>query len=257
MSKDEKDTYVKTNCLNDNALMTNFKFIFDKKLNDYLSVSPYNIRINNYDYDAMGSIKIIGMARFPLVFDIPKDESKPIIKKPFEVKIEQKKFSDFSVQTELKMCARGIKCTLTEEAYTLMVKAQEIAQNKYKKRLIVNSAYRSQEDQISIWNKFAATYPNVAERRKWVCDPINVKCPHTTGNAVDVFFEGKTTKTMTNNDWLVLHEIMTSVKNEKGESLWVRYGEEKRYDRGEPWHFECCGTERHIRAQAKGVTAIV
>lgn len=252
LSKDASGNIIKTDCFKDNPSITNLKFIFDKKLNDYLSASPYNIRINNYDYDTVGNIEIIGRARYPLVFDIPKDESKPIIKKPVEIQIEQKKFSDFTVQTqkELSMCARGIRCTLAEEAYQLMVKAQEIANSKYKKRLIVNSAYRTQEEQTAIWNKFAATYPDIAERRKKVCDPINVKCPHTTGNAVDVVFEGKTTKTMSNNDWLVLHSIMS-------EAGWVRYGEEKRYDIGEPWHFECCGTERHKRAQAKGVTAIV
>ena len=249
LRKDETGNHAKASCFDDIALMTNFKFIFDKKLNDYLSVSPYNIRINNYDYDAIGNIEIIGRARDPLVFDIQKDERKPIIKEPVEVQIEQKKFSDFSIQ-KLDMCAKGVKCLLSEDAFKLMVKAQGIATTKYKKKIVVNSALRAQEEQIAIWNKFAATYPDITERRKKVCDPHNVKCPHTTGNAVDVVFEGKTTKTMTNNDWFVLHDIMS-------EAGWVRYGEEKRYDVGEPWHFECCGTERHKRAQAKGVTAIV
>mgnify|MGYP001602760375 CR=1 FL=1 len=257
LSKDASGNYAKTKCFEDSALKANLKFAFDKKLNDYLSASPHNIYINNYDYDVAGNIEIIGMARFPLVFDMAKDESRPIVKKPVEIQVEQKKFSDFSIQTELKMCAKGVKCVLSEDAFKLMVKAQEIAQNKYKKRLVVNSALRTQEEQVAIWNKFALAYPDEAERRKKVCDPINVKCPHTTGNAVDVVFDGKTTKTMTNNDWIVLHEIMTSVKNEKDELQWVRYGMEKRYDIGEPWHFECCGTDRQRRAQSKGVTAIV
>jgi hypothetical protein len=257
LSKGTSGNILKNDCFDSNPLITNLKFTFDKKLNDYLSLSPYNIRINNYDYDASGSIEIIGKARTPLIFDILKDETKPIIiKEPVEVQVEQKKFSDFSTQ-ELKMCAKGVKCVLSEDAFKLMVKAQEIAATKYKRKLVVNSALRTQEEQIAIWNKFAATYPDVTERRKKICDPNNLKCPHTTGNAVDVVFEGKTTKTMTNNDWLILHEIMTGVKNDKGEPLWVRYGEEKRYDIGEPWHFECCGTDRHKRAQAKGVTAIV
>ncbi|MBI3035523.1 D-alanyl-D-alanine carboxypeptidase family protein, partial [Candidatus Woesearchaeota archaeon] len=194
------------------------------------------------NYDVVGNTEIIGRARNPLVFDILKEEGKPVEKKPFEIQIEQKKFSDFSAQTELSMCAKGVRCTLTEDAYNLIVKSHETAQNKYKKRLIVNSAYRSQEEQIAIWKKFASTYPDMTQRRKKVCDPINGKCPHTTGNAVDVVFDGKTTKTMSNNDWRILHNIMS-------EAGWVRYGEEKRYDVGEPWHFECCGTERYNRAK--------
>ncbi len=82
-----------------------------------------------------------------------------------------------------------------------------------------------------------------------VCPPSS-QCPHLSGNAVDIRFEGKTKETMTSNDWTLLHEIMS-------EAGWVRYGDENNPRKGEPWHFECCGTIRYSRAQQQGVTAII
>jgi len=248
LKKDSLNNYVQNECFDKDPLITNLVYFFNKNLNQYLTTSPYSIPINNYEYEVKDNLEIIGKAKSPLAFDILKDESKPSIKKPVEARIEQKKSEDFTYSAE-RLCAKGVKCVLTEEAYNLLLEAQKIAKQKGK-TLVVNSAYRSQDEQVAIWNRFASTYPDAAERRKRVCDPYNEKCPHTTGNAVDVAFEGKTTKTMTNLDWLNLHEIMY-------QAGWVRYGEEKRYDIGEPWHFECCGTNRYARAQAKGVTAIV
>lgn len=248
LKKDASGNYIKNSCLDDKALLTNLIFIFDKNLNQYLINSPYNIPRNNYNYEAKDNLEIIGKAISSLKFDILKDENKPIIKKPAEIQIEQLKLKD-STDSGEKLCAKGVRCALTEEAYQLMVEAQKIADKKGKK-LVVNSAFRTQEEQIAIWNKFASTYPDPAERRKKVCDPSIEICPHPTGNAVDVVFEGKTTAAMTNNDWLLLHQIMS-------EAGWVRYGLEKRYDIGEPWHFECCGTKRYTKAKEKGVTAIV
>jgi len=255
LKKDESDNYVKSQCFDENFLNINLVFYLDNILNQYLINSPYNIQINNYEYKVKDN-EVIGKAKLPLKFDILKDEAKQVLKKSIEVEIEQLKLKDFTDETEPKLCAKGIRCLLTEEAYNLLLEAQKIADKKGEK-LVVNSAFRSQDESVVIWEKFASTYPNIAERRKKVCDPISKKCPHTTGNAVDIVFEGKTTITMKNIDWLTLHEIMTSVKNDKGEPQWVRYGVENRYDLWEPWHFECCGTNRHSRAKEKGLTAIV
>ena len=256
LKKDASNNYVKGECFDKDPLNINLLYFFNKNLNKYLTSSQYNIPINNYNYEIKDNLEMIGKAILPLKFDILKDESKPAAKKPVETKIEQKKSEDFTQSTEENLCAKGVRCVLAEDAYNLLLEAQKIALKKGKK-LIVNSAYRSQEEQIAVWNRFASTYPDARERRKKVCDPFSQVCPHTTGNAVDVVFDGKTTGTMSSYDWLTLHEIMTSVKNENGESLWVRYGGEKKFDIGEPWHFECCGTDRYARAKAQGVTAIV
>ena len=248
LKKDASNNYIETGCFDNSPLNPNLIYVFNKNLNQYLTSSPYNIPINNYNYEIKNNIEIIGKAISPLKFDILRDESKPAIKKPVEARIEQKKSEDFTQSAE-NICAKGAKCVLTDEAFALLLEAQKIAKQKGKV-LVVNSAYRSQEEQIAVWKMFAATYPDANERRKKVCDPYNSKCPHTTGNAVDVVFEGKTTATMTNIEWLTLHEIMSK-------SGWVRYGVENRYDLWEPWHFECCGTDRYKRAQSKGVTAIV
>ncbi|MBI2658664.1 D-alanyl-D-alanine carboxypeptidase family protein [Candidatus Woesearchaeota archaeon] len=248
LKKDASNNYVQTECFDKSPLITNLVYFFNKNLNQYLTASPYNIPINNYDYEVKNNLEIIGKAKFPLKFDILKDESKQSIKKPVEARIEQKNSEDFTQSTE-NLCAKGVKCVLTDEAFALLLEAQKIAKQK-SKTLVVNSAYRSQDEQIAVWNRFASTYPDAAERRKRVCDPYNQKCPHTTGNAVDVVFKDRTTATMSNIEWLALHQIMS-------EAGWVRYGIENRYDLWEPWHFECCGTDRHKRAQSKGVTAIV
>ncbi|MBI2656398.1 D-alanyl-D-alanine carboxypeptidase family protein [Candidatus Woesearchaeota archaeon] len=257
LKKDESGNYVKNQCFDSdkNFLIINLIYLFHKNLDQYLTNSPYNIPLNNYDYEIKDSLELIGKAKSPLKFDILKDETKPVVKKPVEIQRDQQKLEDFTEETEENLCAKGIKCILTEEAYNLLLDSQKIAIKKGK-RLVVNSAYRSQEGQLAIWNKFAATYPNVEDRRKRVCNPINIECPHTTGNAVDVVFKEKTTKTMDINDWILLHDIMS-------EAGWVRYGVEKRFDIGEPWHFECCRTKRYIKAKeeekrtGKKVTAIV
>ncbi len=249
LKKDESGNYVKNPCLEEDSLATNLAYYFNKNLNDYITSSPYNIPINNYDYEIKASLELIGKAKLQLKFDILKDETKQVVKKAFQIQKGQLSLIDFTEETEEKLCAKGIRCGLTEEAYKLLLEAQKIAKTKGKK-LVVNSAYRSREEQTALWNKFAKTYPKAEERKKKVCDPSNEKCPHTTGNAVDVLFEGKTVAAMANNDWLLLHEIMS-------QAGWVRYGDEKRFDAGERWHFECCGTDRYARAKAKGVTAIV
>lgn len=258
LTKDDSGNYVKSQCLDSASdfLKVNLVHIFDNNLNQYLKNSPYGIPAGNYNYEVKDSLEIIGKAKLPLQFDILKDETKPAIKKAVKTKIEQKISEDFTESAEEGLCAKGVKCILTEEAYQLLIKAQNIAKGKQKK-LVVNSAYRSQEAQKLIWDNFAVTYPNVEERRKKVCNPINNNiCPHTTGNAVDVVFDGKTTKTMTNADWKSLDEIMS-------QAGWVRYGAEKRFNIGEPWHFECCGTIRYAKAKelekktGQPVTAIV
>jgi len=148
LKKDASGNYIKNSCLDDKALLTNLIFIFDKNLNQYLINSPYNIPRNNYNYEAKDNLEIIGKAISSLKFDILKDENKPIIKKPAEIQIEQLKLKD-STDSGEKLCAKGVRCALTEEAYQLMVEAQKIADKKGKK-LVVNSAFRTESLQTQI-----------------------------------------------------------------------------------------------------------
>jgi len=284
LKKDEEGNIIKIPCFDEKLLADNLGYKFDENFNQYLINYPSNILTNNYDYEFKGSLEIIGRAREPLIFDILKDETKAVMKKPTEIKIpiefrekeskpaeekpkeeiktekpvevkpptEAKDFIDF---TGTDLCQKGTQCKLTKEAYGLLSEAERIAKQKLKQYgirsacleredsscLEVTSAYRSIKEQESIWKR----NPN----SKMVCPP-SPKCPHTTGNVVDIRFDGKTFATMTNTDWVVLEQIMTSVKNDKGEIGWVRYANEE-------WHFECCGTPRYARAKEKGVIAIV
>ena len=256
IKKDTSGNYIKNSCFDDNSLTANLEYFFNKNLNQYLTNSPYNILTDNYNYDFKNNLEITGMAVSPLKFDILKDENKQIAKKPSEVQIGQQNLIDFT-DSDSELCAKGARCLLAQDAYDLLLKSQDIARQK-KVSIEVYSAYRDRQRQIDIWEgktaeKYAQRFPDIKERVKYVCNPYSQGidgCPHLTGNAVDVRFKGKLTETMSNYDWLLLHEIMS-------QAGWVRYGDEKRFDVGERWHFECCGTDRYARAQAKGVTAIV
>ena len=268
-----KDSDEAISCLDVSQLSSNLQYLFNKNLNQYLLVYPHNIQQDNYEYKLSGNLEIIGKAIKPLRFDILKDESKKAVKEAAEAKIETSKgLVDFRDFTDSGFCAKGKTCLLSEDAYKLLVEADANAKKIFRERgiraeclsndepcLQVNSAYRDIKKQIYIWE---VEYKNVPEnlRRDKVCYPygndVEQRCSHLTGNAVDVVFKGKTTKTMDGDDWRLLHTIMTSVKNENGESLWVRYGNEKDPTIGEPWHFECCGTKRAEIAKKTGVTAV-
>jgi len=205
------------NCFNENKFKNNLKFLFIKKLNQYLTASPYNIQRDNYEYEIKDGLEIIGKAIFPLNFYILKDEKKPIFKKPTEIKLpeNQETFIDF---TDTELCAKGTRCRLTKEAYDLLLKSQEIAKQKGVS-LEVTSAYRTLVEQNILWER----NPNSGS----VCPP-SPTCPHLTGKAVDIKIKEKI-------DWVLLHKIMS-------ETGWVRYS-------GEKLHFECCGTTRYAQAK--------
>ena len=82
-------------------------------------------------------------------------------------------------------------------------------------------------------------YPYQDDVEKW--------CTHLSGRAVDVRLQGRQ---MSSNDWKLLYQIMTATKNEENQPAWVKY-------RPEPWHFECCDTDRYARAIQQGVTELV
>ncbi|MBI2102138.1 D-alanyl-D-alanine carboxypeptidase family protein [Candidatus Woesearchaeota archaeon] len=268
-----KDSEEAISCFDASQSTSNLQYLFNKNLNQYLSAYPHNIPQDNYEYEVRDKLEIIGKAAKPLRFDILKDESKKAVKEATEAKIETPKgLVDFRDFTDSSFCAKGVICMLTEDAYELLVKADALAKQKFRERNIraeclsndepclqINSAYRDIKKQIYLWE---VAYKNVPleQRRKKVCYPygndVEQRCPHLTGNAVDVVFKGKTTKTMNGDDWRLLHTIMTGVKNQNGETGWVRYGNEKDPSIGEPWHFECCGTDRYAKAKAQGVTAI-
>ena len=237
--KKDKSEYAASPCFEENNVNIHLQAFFNKNLNSYLLNYPHNILIDNYDYEVKGSLEIIGRAISPLKFDIVKDKLKQIAIKPIET---QQGLVDF---TGTILCAKGSRCSLRKDAYELLLKAQEIA-SKRGLNLEVYSAYRDLQKQIDIWEgrtseRYAQRYPSEKDRRKWVCYPYGSdagqRCPHLTGNVVDVRLKEKTDFPNKN-----LHKIMT-------DAGWVMYEKE-------PWHFECCGTIRYAKAKVQGVTEI-
>lgn len=283
--KKDASKITENECFDEKSIDIHLMHYFNENLNEFLQNNPHNILVDNYKYEVKGNLEIIGIAQAPLEFDILKEVSEKIIEissKPKEFivdaegkEIKEKKdieldkiksVSDFtkvnSVKTpkaelEFDVCSKGRKCILTKGAYALLIEAQKIAKQKGVS-LDVTSSYRTIEQQKAIWNgdtstKYNIRYPLEKDRREYVCYPygndVEKRCAHLTGNAVDIRFKGKTFKTMTSENWALLHKIMT-------DAGWVRYT-------NEPWHFECCGTDRYLRAKAlekqtgKPVTAIV
>ena len=228
---------------------------------------------------------MIGMADDPMILNIYKNEKeielkpkefyvdregKAIAKKPEEkpdsVPSEaSKSLVDFTglekaqlgtETVDIKgMCPKGRKCVLTKEAFEDLLRAQKTAKQKGVS-LEIRSSYRSLQQQTDIWEgktpeRYKQRYDDVEIRRKYVCDPTKEepekRCPHLSGNAVDVRLQGRA---MSSNDWKLLYQIMTTTKNMENQPAWVKY-------RPEPWHFECCKTERHSRAIEQGVTELV
>ena len=231
----------KIGCFDEKSAFINLESLFNKKFNEFLINHPENILLDNYNYEIKDGLEITGRAIEPLRFYIlkmdinSKIEETPIIKAA--IKEPREKTTEFSGAdfTGTQLCAKGTYCALTQEAYELLLKAENICLKKGEVSCLeVTSAYRSIEKQTILWNR----NPN----SKYVCPP-SPTCPHTTGKVVDIRFKDKTRATMQEKDWKLLHDIM----NEAG---WIRYS-------NEPWHFECCGTQRYARAKEKGVTAIV
>lgn len=238
----------KISCFDPQQANINLISYFKKNFEEYLSKNPQNIPSDNYDYKIEDSIEIIGKATNLMQFDILKDDSKEIIKEPVKIPKEISKTTEEQESfTGTKLCRKGKKCVLNQEAFDLLKKAQDKAVDK-KVSLEVIEGYRSKEDQIRIWkgetsDRYAYFYLTESDRKKVVCypygDDVEQRCPHLTGNAVDIFFEGKTKSTMTREDYNLLFSIMSSAG-------WVRYTKE-------PWHFECCGTKRYELAKAQGL----
>lgn len=226
IKKDTPGNNLKKACFEENSLTTNALYYFDGNLNKYMTNSPYDIPHDNYDYKVSDSLQIIGKAYSPIIFNILKEE-KPVVKQPSEFKSPETKenFVDF---TGTELCAKGRKCLLTKESYDLLLKAQEIA-NKYKVTLQVTYGYRTLEEQNRLWQK----NPN----SQLVCRPDS-NCPHLSGKSVDIILKEKT-------DWPLLYKIMA-------EAGWIRYAQ-----KGDEHHFECCGTDRYLRAKAEGKTEII
>lgn len=278
--KKDMGKYSKNSCFDENKIGINLQYLFNKNLDQYLLSHPHNIPRDNYEYDVKGNLELTGKAFKPLVFNVLKDETKEVVKESVQTKVETaqglQNFEDF---TGTDLCAKGARCQLTKEAFKLLLKSEEIARQKLKEHKIENvclkkevsclevtDAYRTLPEQIAIWEgktamRWAQRIPDETKRRAKVCYPygndVEKRCSHLTGNVVDVRLRGKTFDTMTKKEWLALHDILTNVEDENGKIAWVRYGDEKDFESGERWHFECCGTDRYKRAQAEGKTAIV
>ncbi|HLC60959.1 MAG TPA: D-alanyl-D-alanine carboxypeptidase family protein [Candidatus Nanoarchaeia archaeon] len=265
IKKDGK--YDAQECFDEKSAETNLAYTFNRNLDNYLVSYPGNIPTDNYKYEFKNNLEIIGLAALPVYInifkkEIPEDfstEAREIKPKPLDAKQLDKDttknsegFRDF---TGTDLCAKGSRCVLKENAFQQLVKAQDAAVKKGIS-LEVYSAYRSSEQQQALWNgdtpeKYADRYKDPTVRIKYVCDPKGgeIKCPHLSGNVVDIRLKGKTTKTMNSAEWNILYSIMTSADSNK-QPLWVKYS-------NEPWHFECCNTPRYSRAIEKGVTSIV
>ena len=255
LSKDQDGKYLDYSCFDEKSLDTHLIYYLNKNLNEYLQVHPSNILLNNYNYEVRGNLEIIGKAIEPLKLDIKKQEipeeirTTDLLREPVKiVKESETTIEGLKDFTGTPLCAKGSQCILTDEALKLLIKAQERAAQKGL-TLEVYSAYRSYYKQKALWEgrtpeRYAYRYENPAVRKKYVSDPDECgnNCPHFTAKVVDVKLRGKTTGMMTSNDWLLLHKIMT-------EAGWVRYA-------NEPWHFECCGTDRYARAKQQGVDII-
>ena len=229
------------------SLNEQFQPFAQNYLNSYLAAYPdLAASITGYDY----LFQIIGNEFYAL----------PLKRVAFTLKTVEKNAPPETAEEVITpeglvhftdVCSQTGGCTLTEEAYKLLLRAQEIAQKKGVS-LEAYSTYRSVEKQINIWEgrtpeNYKQRFPNEAERRGYVCypygDDVEQRCSHLSGNAIDIRFKGKNAATMTPEDWTLLYGIMA-------EAGWVRY-------ENEPWHFECCSTERYARAQEEGVTTIV
>ena len=239
-------------CIDENKIKSSLEYMFKKNLNEYILNYPDNILVDNYNYEIKGSLEIAGKAIEPLKFDILKDEKKEVVRQATGVKLPELEgnFVDF---TGTGLCSKGSRCILTEEAFSRLEKAQKRA-NEKGVSLDVYSALRTKEEQQALWDgktpeRYAQRFPDIKERAKWVCNPSEGEksCPHMTGKVLDVRLKGKTAKTMTSQDWVLLYKIMT---DDKPDDRWVKYAKE-------PWHFECCGTIRYAKATEKGVTEIV
>ena len=243
------------------------------KYDQEIALPPLKPR--QYKVDSQGKTIIEKKAAAPK--EIPQDKAKATpsdtTKTISEDKTNLKSLTDFSGLTSdilgketidlAGLCQKGLKCSLTNDAYKLLLSAQKKAkaEGKY---LQVNSAFRTYEKQKALWEgrtpeRYAQRFPDPVERSKYVSDPDKCgdTCSHFTGNAVDVVFRGKTIKTMTGLEWKQLRSIMTGTG-------WIWYGDAKDINSdstnvktGELWHFECCETKRVVRAEKAGVTAIV
>src|SRR3989344_7332302 len=262
IAKDADKTLV-TDCINEDVLEANLEYEFNTKLNEHILEYPSNILLDNYKYTINDGIEITGMAANPITFNIGNEKIKtttitakssevnPIISSDKDLVEFSKTVTAKTPQGDVDMsgiCPRGVSCVLTKDAYDMLVKAQKRAKD-HGTSLQITSAYRSIENQIAIWSgdttsHYAQRYPDENERRKWVCYPygsdVGQRCPHLTGNAVDIRLNGRA---MTTSDWKLLEKIML-------EAGWVRYA-------NEPWHFECCNTQRYARAQELGVQVLV
>jgi len=239
-------------CFSENKIKLNLELQFNEKLNGYLVNYPSDILLNNYDYNIRGSTEIIGNPKEPLKFEIlkyesvkkkeevlkqiPKEEERTIGPEQIPTQQEISGFRDFS---DDNLCAKGIKCRLTLEAYQKIADAQKIAKEKGKE-LEVYSAFRSEQEQKDLWEgntpeRYKQRFPADAERAKYVCNPAKgmEACPHMSGRAIDVRFRKKS---MTVADWKELESILYKAGF-------------RRYS-AELWHYECCGTDRYNRAVA-------
>jgi D-alanyl-D-alanine dipeptidase len=258
ITKDRQD-YIDRSCFDESSAALNLENSFNEILNSFFRNYPGSILEKNYNYEVNKNIEIIGKAKDPLEFDILKFELDGTEEEIIETTPNPEGLRDF---TGTKYCPKGRKCKLKEGAYQLFVEAYNLADQRGKQLEFI-SGYRTLEQQWALWNgstseRYAQRFPNENERRKWVCDPRGggIGCPHLTGNAVDVTFKGKRASEMSRQEKYELHNIMA-------DAGWVRYGDENDLTKGEPWHFECCGTSRFNRAEqasretGRRVTAIV
>jgi D-alanyl-D-alanine dipeptidase len=230
-----------SDCLPEQEIGANFEDNFRQYFESYMKIHPGNIVSGAFTYEILDD-SIIIKSKDTKEFDIMRSdaiENKELRSNFDTAPVLKNGKADF---TKTQICPSGEECVLSGEAHTLLEKAQAEAQKKGVSIELVDG-YRTVEEQKYLWNKWAAKVPNESERRKYVCypygDDVQQRCPHLSGNAVDVRLAGKP---MSASDWQMLEDIMTGAG-------WVRYSQER-------WHFECCNTPRYARARQQGTDVV-
>ena len=89
--KDESGSYIRNPCFDLSKVEDSLKYFFNKDMNQYLQIYPYNIPSDNFNYDIKGSLEITGKAKGPIKFDILKEPEKAIGLTTYEKKIQDEK----------------------------------------------------------------------------------------------------------------------------------------------------------------------
>lgn len=171
---------------------------------------------------------VIGTAQDTVSFPILKEKSIP-----FDLTLaEDCSIGELAIiDPSLVACRAGKNCKLLPEVYERLLAAEQIAEQEGY-HLIINSAYRSLEDQANFWEKGPPGHSNWAHNRRYVAPP-ECTSPHLTGRAVDIALKEVD---MSGGKSGLSPEDMSVKPRQDLESIMLRAGF-VRY-KNEYWHYE-------------------